>query len=157
MAMELLETVTFTGSSSSVTFSNIPQDARHLYIVCSLRSSNTSSSFDLWPNSKFVDSGEFGYYGTGTSNSGGGFNPRMSLSSDTANCFNNSESWILNYTSSGIKQVNTTVITANAGTAAYQMQGLTRHNTGAVTSVFVRTNGGQNFAANSTISIYKVS
>ena len=128
--MELIEAKTST--SSSVTFSSIPQTYTDLKLVISARDSSTGAN---WSRIKFAfngtssttnwsgkelygtGSGSASTYNYGTSDSAaGGF---ATTADATSNTFGNTEIYIPNYTSANKKSVSTDGVSENNATTAY--------------------------------------
>jgi hypothetical protein len=158
----LLAEQTLNTSVASVTFSNIPQTGyTDLKVVISTRNSSGGAtgiyiSFNgstslftnryLEGNGSSTSSGTLArYLGTETANS------------YTANTFNNLELYIPNYKNSTNKSFSTDAVSENNATLAYATltAGLWS-SVAAITSIGFSITAGQNFAANSTFSLYGI-
>lgn len=161
--MELIQTITLTGSAASIEFTSIPNDGTDLLVLCSLRNAD---GFGLTIGNWFVDLNSSGtgskrsLWGTGGSvqsytASGGEING-INASSSTANTFSNHAIYIPNYAGSANKSISIDNVSENNATSAYQVltAGLWS-NSAAVTSVKIRPEYGT-LVANSTASLYKI-
>jgi hypothetical protein len=167
----LLETIELTQSAASVTFDNLPTSGyTDLKVVCSIRSSRTSSTdgahFTLRFNGNSSSIYSFKHIrGTGTAASSYGETNANSLnlysqassSSDTANTFSSNEIYIPNYLSGTSKSLSVDSVYENNATAAGQhlVAGLWASND-AITSIIITEGTGNNFVQYSTFSLYGV-
>jgi hypothetical protein len=160
----LLEVITLTQSTASVTFDNIPQTGYSgLKVVMSART--TTNSFpDVYTQFNLDTAANYNWrviYGTGAS---AGYNTASNTtsiafgtmvgSSETSNTFTNSELSIPNYTGSTKKTVLVDAVTETNGSTAYSslLSGLWT-GTAAITSIKLSTSATA-FAQNSTFSLY---
>jgi hypothetical protein len=166
--MTLIEAKTST--SSSVTFSSIPQTYTDLKLVISARDSSTGAN---WSRIKFAFNGTSSttnwsgreLYGTG-SGSGSSWNYGTSDSAAggfattadvTTNTFGNTEIYIPNYTSSNYKSISTDSVTENNATSALAgFEASLWSNTAAITSIELTLSTG-NFISGSTFYLYGIS
>jgi hypothetical protein len=163
----LLETVSLTQAASSVTFDNIPQTGyTDLKIVASTRGAqsgvaeantiyfNGDTTNSNYPGKRLLASGSAASSDQTTTIKPGFFN---NLSSSTANTFSNSEVYIPNYTGSTSKSFSVDTATENNATEAYMaLVGGRWTGTAAITSITFTPESANNFAANSTFSLYGV-
>lgn len=165
---ELIESNILTSSASSVTFSSIPQDYKHLQIRATTRTDQASTAVgsELLLNSDTGANYAMHFlYGNGSSVlSGSGTSQTYAYwavtngNNETANVYTAIVTDILDYSSSN---KNTTIRTLN-GTAGssvtriYERSALWM-NTNAVTSITLRGSGGTpNFMAGSRFSLYGI-
>jgi hypothetical protein len=158
----LLETISLTQSASSVTFDNIPQTGyTDLKIVASLRGDGGQN----WGNIT-VNGGSTAISMSHILNNSGSvisqaYSPlrfQCNPSSYTANTFSNAELYIPNYANTSYsKSMSVDGTQENYGTTIGQhiAAGLWASNS-AITTITVTPDGGGNFVANSTFSLYGV-
>lgn len=164
MSMDLIETVTVgAGGASSILFTAIPGDATDLLFKINVRSTTTGTSVE--PCLVTFNSNTTGYShrtvngngSTVTSTSGTSrlaFNaPRAGT---TANTFGNVQVYVPNYAGAVNKVFTSDSVTENNAVEAHQtlIAGLWA-NTAAITSASFAPSAN-NFAADSTISLYKI-
>lgn len=156
----LLGNITLSASTSSVTFSNIPQSGyTDLKIVISARFDTANTAIKTGFNGLTTNLTTRYLYGSGSAASSAAANEIYAYansSSYTANTFGNSEIYIPNYTSSSAKSVSVDAVTENNATSADMLlaAGLW-NNTASITSVTLVPISG-NFVANSTFSLYGI-
>lgn len=163
---ELISSATATGSTSSVTFSSIPQTFSDLVIKVSDRAATDTQSAPVLLSingntsnlsSKrilSVGSGAISQSGTGNSGIGG----VLGNGSDfTANVFGSGEVYILNYTSStAYKSISIDSTNENNGAAGYMaFTAVLWSSNSAITSITLTQEVG-NIANNSTFYLYGV-
>jgi hypothetical protein len=166
--MELIEAKTST--SSSVTFSSIPQTYTDLKLVCSTRQDGNADGNQL---SITFNGSSSGYsrrliFGYGSSYSTAGATSEAfariafaESSTYTSNTFNNFEIYIPNYTSANYKSFSSDAVSEGNTTTIYAQAlyaGLWS-NTAAITSLTISDDGstGTNFASGSTFYLYGIS
>ena len=164
MALQLFKIadVTVATPQASVEFTSIPSGYTDLKVVCSLRSTGTSTDTALtfngsttsFTNRRLYSDGSTVYSDTSITNAIS--NTLMSASTYTANTFGNGEFYVPNYAGSNNKSVSADGVSENNATNALMMMtaGLWS-NTAAITSVKVATTSGS-FAAGSTVTLYGV-
>ena len=180
MKKNLIERLELTGLTSYVTFTSLPQTYDGLYIVASMRSSDTVSTFeggyDPW---LFRYNGsDTGYtnrelYGTGAAvgtttdpnRSGNTWvsgtwarcgNYGVSNANNTSNVFSTGSMLIPNYAGSNYKSTSAEMVKENNTTNAHQhMNALLWSNTAAITSISFALGLGQ-FVAGTSFSIYGI-
>jgi len=159
MGMELIaHSEVGSGGAASIEFTSIPQDGVDLVLKISIRDGGSNQyriqfNGDTGSNYPYVL-----LYGNGSSavNDSGTNGPFdfMTLSTDTANTFSNSELYISNYTSSANKSMSLDSVTENNGTTAYAaIQAAVWENTNAITSIKLNN---VNAVEHSTASLYKI-
>lgn len=162
----LLNRLQLTSSSSSITFSNIPQSGyTDLKLVMSARhdGAQVGNAFYLKFNgsstnqtAKFIEGA-----GSGTPGSGSNNNPYGGVdvgASSTSNTFNNCEIYIPSYASSNYKSYLSDSISENNATTSYVWltSGLWS-STSPITSVSIMPDTvGKNYVAGSTFSLYGI-
>jgi hypothetical protein len=168
MTMQLIETVTVgSGGASSIEFTSIPQDGTDLVLLVSGRvptisiagwsigvrfNGDTGSNYSftrLRGTGSSVDTAAFTFDYLQINTVGGGA---------TANTFNNSQTYIANYTSANTKSISQDAVNENNATASIQdIRAILWNNTAAITSLTVfDTTGSDPIGQHSTISLYKV-
>lgn len=161
---ELIASNSLTTTATSVTFSSIPSTYTDLIIKLSARKDNTNTLFyvrfngdssTLYSETSLIGDGGGGETSSGTSGVAQ-WNPRIALSNESSDTFSNSEMFIPNYTASQDKVGNTTDVTENNGTTAYQEMSaqLYRSNT-AISSIEFSTVSG-NFVSGSSFWLYGI-
>lgn len=158
--MTLVETYTVgVNGIASFTFSNIPQTGKDLMILWSARSETTAPNIDFIPNTTGFAGNERRLDGNGSvTSAGGSFNPRMTLSTDTAATFANGMAYFPNYTNNLKKMAMHDNVTENNATQAFQQIGtMLQDTTAAITAMFIRGNSSQDIAENSVFSLYIIS
>jgi hypothetical protein len=162
--MILLETIALTQSAASVTFDNLPTSGyTDLKVVASARYASGSGfaliDFNNLSTANFSNRVLEGTGASAISFVSGNTNYAGGIvgAGDTANTFSNTEIYIPNYRSSTAKSYSIDAVTENNGTTAYadMVAGLW-NNTAAITAIKLSTHSGQNFAANSTFSLYGI-
>jgi hypothetical protein len=160
----LLDRVTLTVATASVTFSSIPQSGyTDLKIVCSSRTSRTSDtdaikirfngSSSSYTNKVLYGSGSGTASFTGSTDAIG--NAYTASDYLAAGLFGSQEFYVPNYTGSAYKSVSVdSVQEANTTTAEMDMIAGLWSNTAAITSVTIVPNVGGNLSAGSTFSLY---
>ena len=178
--MQVIEHIELSSLTSSVTFSSIPADFTDLYILASMRSSDTASTFeggyDPW---LFRYNGsDTGYtnrelYGTGAAvgtttdpnRSGNTYvtgiwarcgNYGVSNANNTSNVFSTGSFYITNYASSNYKSTSAEMVRENNSTYGNQhMNALLWSNTAAITSISFALGLGQ-FVSGTTFTLYGI-
>jgi len=159
-----------TSTSSSVTFSSIPQTYTDLKLVCSTRQDGNAdgNQLSITFNGSSSNYSRKLIYGNGSNaySSGGSSEAFARIafaesSTYTANTFNNFEIYIPNYTSSNYKSFSSDAVSENNATGVYAQAlyaGLWS-NTAAITSLTISDDGatGTNFASGSTFYLYGIS
>jgi hypothetical protein len=160
----LLERIELNASAASVTFSNIPQTGyTDLKIDYSVRSDtvSTGDNIELTFNGSTSTYSRIRIYGAGSgtpaSDSASTYTTMSFINGNgaTANTFCNGSLYIPNYTSSNSKSFSIDVVQETNATATYMglFAGLWATST-AISSINLKPNGGTNFVANSTFSLY---
>lgn len=164
MALSLLETIEFTNSSTNnVTFTGIPQDGLDLLIIVSARATVESYPLGVRFNGSGSNFNTIRLLALGNSFDGGVLNndfkdTSVVPSTHTANVFSNSSIYISSYASSKNKAFNVDGVTENnaSSPSRFSFQSGRWANADPITSLFCYISGGF-FAANSKISLYKIS
>lgn len=155
-----------SGSTSSITFSSIPQTYNDLMFVTSLKSLSGAIAGEVVYasyNGTDVLTNWTGIYlqGSGSAAGSGSF-PNYSAnvfgqSGGTAQAFNNGMLYIPNYTSSQYKASTTNAVNENDAQLAYAAVAANLwSNTAAITSVTFTIHTGPTFSPNSTIYLYGI-
>jgi hypothetical protein len=163
MTMTLIETKTLSSAAASIEFTAIPQDGTDLYAVASLRDASGTVGWvtcEVRPNGSSSNLNSRALYGFGTTvgslNETTAIYHQATQGGNTANTFSNSSIYISNYTSSVNKAIS--VDTSTEGNTTNTINAITAglwSNSAAITSLtFIIA--GQNLAAGSTISLYKI-
>lgn len=166
MTMILVETKTLTTAAPSIEFTSVPQDAKDLVILASLRSSSAEDGVFVRFNGNASGYSTTTLYGTGSAGASsvnpynvtsGLFLATIPGTSWTANTFNNSRFYIHNYTDLINKSTSLSGVGENNATLNYLDLGAGRwSNTDAINSILVYSNSNSNFVVGSTISLYKI-
>lgn len=161
---ELISKQVLTSNQSSVTFSNIPQTYKDLYLIVSGRTDRplvTDSAIVEFNG--IVNSGSTRYlYGDGTSvvsstESNKIYIAQCTGGNATVNTFGNSEAYIPNYTASANKSISVTGVNETNATAAYIFAFANLWpNTSAINSMLIKPNIGPNFTASSSFYLYGI-
>jgi hypothetical protein len=158
--MQLIETKTLGADAASIEFTSIPQDFTDLVVLISARNSSTSNFFRIEINGSSSNFTERALTSTGSaaSSSTGSAGPfgRMSISTNTANTFGNTQFYLPNYAGATNKSISVDAVSENNATEALMtlLAGLWSQ-TAAITSVLFRT-GANDFVAGSTFSLYGI-
>lgn len=158
-----IQTITLTGTASSIDFVNIPQNYTDLKLLISSRN-NDAGFFGniLLTINDSVSSYTNTFLQANGSSIGGGQVAQMigdmNTSATTSNLFNNIEVYIPNYSGSTYKFFSADSIGENNGSQAYIML---MANTWAVTSAITKIsltnrNGGVSFVANTSVTLYGI-
>lgn len=159
--MKLIQTQTLGSSSSTISFSEIPQTFTDLLVVSSIRASDTGPWASIQFNGSTANFTRRALEGTGSSVSStsrtDGLNAVVQNPSDsTANTFSNSSIYIPNYTGSTAKSVSIDTVSENNGTSVVQaITAFLWNNTAAITSMTITAQVG-NLVSGSTISLYGI-
>ena len=168
MAMTLVSTVTVgSGGAASISWLNIPQTGKDLYLVISGRTTSSNTYNPIVAN--INNDGGLNYsfrqlYGTGSStasNSGGLFGGAITElpgANATSSTFGNLSVYYSNYTGSTAKSYSVDGVTENNATAAFQ--GILAGNytgTSAISSLYLYVYDTTNFAQHTTASLYIIS
>ena len=163
---KLASTTVGAGGTSTITFSNIPQNYTDLKLVLSTRVSGGSNawsdhtySFNGTSTSANVSSRVL--YSTGTSALSTTFTTAyFSIgegNAGTASTFGNSELYIPNYTSSNNKSMLSDGVSENNATSSLtQMQAALWSNTSAITSITITDISSNNYVQYSTATLYGI-
>jgi hypothetical protein len=162
-----IQTYTLSSTTSSVTFSNIPQNYNDLKIVMSARGTNASFlvGLNMFFNSNFT-TGDYNtrrLYGSGSAvvnDSGNVFSVLITAATAASNTFGNTEIYVPNYSVSGVaKFARIDGVTENSTADAYQIISTRSWSgTAAVTSITFQDfyESGQ-FVSGSTFTLYGIS
>ena len=161
--MKLIESKTLATAAAAIEFTSIPQTFTDLFIVCSLRSSDTGSfvNINLGFNSNTASFTARWLYGLGSDGTGsasfqGRYAGEVNTANDTANTFSNSSIYIPNYTGSTNKSFSTdSVRETNASANAMAISAGLWSNTAAITSFQLDASAG-NFVVGSMVSLYGI-
>jgi len=159
----LLQRITLTADTTSVTLSSIPQTGyTDLKLVVSARGTGSSQYIKVAFNGD-TTAGNYGQKqisGNGSSPSSGSFARlifEVNRSSYTASTFANCEAYIPNYTGSQYKSYSADSANETNGTTAYMtMCAGIWNNTAAITSVNFTIDTGDSFVAGSSFSLYGI-
>jgi hypothetical protein len=155
--MKLIETKTLLSAAASIEFTSIPQDGTDLLLLISARNSGTSGSGRIEFNTggTYTRRRLLGLGSTVLSDSPTSVDWQVSVSTDTANTFNNATIYIPNYTSANAKSYSVDSVSENNATAAQHgiLAGLWSE-TSAITTITLYV--GTEFVIGSTISLYKI-
>lgn len=165
--MQPIYTQSASGSSTTITFNNIPQFYTDLMLVMSMRSTAAVTATDIF--SQFNSDNANNYSGTRLYGQGSSVgSDRQSTTnvmrfgdcvgtSATANTFSSIAVYIPNYTSANYKQVIVDASSeSNAATGYYSfLNAMLWRSTAAISSLWVAPLSG-NMAANSTVTLYGI-
>lgn len=160
---QLIEAKTLTTTTTSITFTSIPQTYTDLKIVYSVRSDNTnpSNTIDISFNGNTTGFTNRYLIGTGSSTASGSnfgrYAGSQNSANETASTFSNGDIYIPNYTNTSInKSYSSDGVYENNATGAGQglVAGLWS-NTAAITSIGLVGYAG-NFVTNSTFYLYGI-
>ena len=158
MKKTLIERIEVDTATSSITFSSIPADYTDLYLVCSVRNTSSSLTFDINPNGSTTNKTRINLQGSGSSASsasGTDITPLQNSSSFTSNTFASTSVYIPNYASSNNKSISIDSVTENNATTSYQrLQAALWSDTTAISSLECST--ANNFAQYSSFTLYGV-
>jgi hypothetical protein len=161
--MQLIAHQELTSAAASITFSDIPQTFTDLYLVVSLRSSNTEGNTTLLFNgsssnysSRILEGTGSGTSSSSSTTAGLRFAGRTNESGFTANTFANNAIYIPNYRVAAAKSVSVDSVQETNATAAFQtlVAGLW-NDTAAITSMTIGNFGG-GFAIGSSATLYGI-
>lgn len=156
-----VETIELTSDQSNITFNNIPQNHRDLFLLLSLRS-NRSANFDdfvIAPNSTNGTSVILGGNGSSvfTFTQPSILNGGSAGNNTLANGFGNSEVLITDYASSNKKSVSLNgSLSENSSNLRAYFSGGYFNDTSPITSVFIRPGDGSVFKAGTKIILYGI-
>jgi hypothetical protein len=160
---QLIQTQTLTGSASSVTFSNLPQNFTDLLLKISVRSSQSGAYADYGTINFNGSTSNFSYkdvYGNGSTASTTGGSTSLIMvyqgNAGTANVFGNIDFYIPNYTSSNYKSFSIDSVVENNATTGYTTitAGLWS-STAAITSITLSPASGT-WSTNSSFMLYGI-
>ena len=162
---QIATTTLANSTTSTITFSSIPQDYTHLQLRMIVRSAGASSDYiRVRPNNDSSSVYSYHYLlGTGASTFSGVETvssmrvDKPTLSGDTANIFGTNVSDLLDYANTNKFKTLRTIYGVDVNGAGEV--GLTSSNwrsTTAITSLVITLNTGANFAANSSFQLYGV-
>jgi len=158
MTMTLVSTVTTSGTTYDITFSSIPQTGTDLYLVCSLRSIQSSLDFFKIAPNGVVPSHRYLYGSGSAASSSTNASQLVNVvpgSSYTANTFGNISAYIPNYTSSAQKSISIDAVAENNATATgMAISAALSTTSSAITTLNISMYDA--FAAGSTVSLYTV-
>jgi hypothetical protein len=163
MAMTLVSTTTVgSGTTASITFSNVPQTATDLVILLSARGDSTNLTFSFNGNSSFYQSRRIRGTGAAASQvnrSDTTFGDLVVNTTDTASTFSNVRFYVANYKSTTLRKAwAVDGVTESNTSLAYQLlySGLWSDTIAAITSVTIGA-GGTTFSQYTTASLYLIS
>ena len=154
--MKLIQTITVSGTSTtSITFSSIPQDGTDLVLLVSARDSVNENLFLRVNTDAFIFTARrLVGNGSTVSSSSTGDVPSTQATASTSNTFSNGSYYFSNYTSGTTKTISVDTVSENNGTLAYQMiQAASYPDNDPITSVGF---DGGTILAGSTFSLYKI-
>jgi hypothetical protein len=159
---KLISSNVLSTSTTSISFSSIPQTYTDLVIRTNIRTDNTGSGngFSVYLNGSTTSASRTIIYGDGStaatlrsSTAPGGL---VNGTTETANTFAGTEVYIPNYGGSTYKPVSTLSVMENNANFAYISAGIGLwSNTSAVTSITL-TSGVGNFIATSSFYLYGI-
>lgn len=159
--MKLIETKTLASAAGSIEFTSIPQDATDLLLLVSLRTNRSlqGDGFYLRFNGSSTGYTQKRIIGDGANRSSDtGLGSLMAgAATATANVFGNARIYIPRYTQSVNKAYSNDGVAENNNTTAFM--GLNAglwSNTSNITSIAISPEGGSQFEAGSTISLYTI-
>jgi hypothetical protein len=165
MTMQLIATVTATGTSNEIQFDSIPQDATDLFLVASLRSAWTGGSSEavgLRFNNSYSGTTERSLNGNGSSASSGSAAYRQvgaaPSATTTANTFGNLSVYIPNYTGAVNKSASADSVSENNATEAFQrITAYLQTTTSPITQLNLDSaTSASNWVSGSIVSLYKI-
>ena len=161
----LLETIALTQSATSVTFDNLPTSGyTDLKVVMSVRTdfASANDNIKLSFNGSTASFSAKRLYGSGSAAASDTLTDNTSGivcdgATATASTFSNAELYIPNYRSSNNKSYSSDSVSETNATTTYMylVAGLWS-NSAAITSMTFTPQGGTNFVANSTFSLYGI-
>ena len=148
-----------SGGAATIEFTSIPQTYAGLYLVCSVRNTSSSLTFDINPNGSTTNKTRTNLQGAGsgtpTSATGTDITPLQNSNSFTSNTFASTSVLIPNYASSNNKGISIDTVTENNATTSYQrLQAALWSDTTAISSLECST--ANNFAQYSSFTLYGV-
>jgi len=159
-----IQTIELASAQAAISFDNVPQNFTDLVIKISSRSTGSAAGINLRFNndsSTLYDSRKL--FGSGSLVQGITYNTQPAIylweqtqSTYTANTFSNIEAYVSNYTAGSHKPVSCDGVSENNATASGQniIAGVYR-STNPINSVLL-IDGGFNFAAGTSVSLYGV-
>lgn len=168
IAMQPIYTQTASGSSSLISFNNIPQTFTDLMVVASTRSGGSAIDVNLfvWLNSETsgTNYSNTRLYGNGSATASDRISSVSYATSGNGNAANSTAStyssnnfYFPNYTSSTFKSwLGDAVIENNATSAIQMMTANLWRSTAAITRIQIGDFGGNNFVNASTFSLYGI-
>lgn len=165
--MKIIQTKTLASPAASIEFTSIPQDGTDLMFLLSHRSSGSTEGLQLvlrfngltsgYSRRLVYDEGTSAYGGSGSSEAFARFS-FVQFSDSTSNTFGNASVYIPNYTGSTVKSFSSdSVVEKNAtGGSGRAMYAGRSNGTDAITSITIFEQNSVNFAANTTVSLYKI-
>ena len=160
-----IETVTLSGTASSINFTNIPQTYTDLLIKASLRSTRSDVVAGMLLNVNGSSSGfatDKMVYGTGSSEgstfSGSNYIAYINADTATASTFGNLDIYIRNYTTSdSYKSISVDALTENNATAAYSTLWSPAWNSSSpITSIGIQSANSANLMQYSSATLYGI-
>lgn len=167
MALQLFKIAdtTVATAQSSITFSSIPATYTDLILVTSLRSDNTNSDLALKVNSVATGYSWRQVYGNGSTAASDTLSSQTTLnragrvngSGTTTNTFCSNQIYIPNYAGSTAKSFSIEgLYEDNASANRMTLIAGLSSDTAAISSITLTIDGGGNFVANSTATLYGV-
>lgn len=162
MTMTLIQTSTLGSAAANITLSSIPQTYTDLYLVYSLRSSDSAAYQKMTFNGssanftqRELNAGGSTYPPGSTIRSDGWIRESVNPSTATSNTFASAAIYIPNYTGSTNKSFSVDAIWENNAGLAGELLGAGHwSNTAAITSIVLGANA--NFDTGSTATLYGI-
>lgn len=159
-----IQTYTLSSTSTSLVFTNIPQNYNDLLIKLSSRTTTPTSvgeSIFISFNSSTSNFSNRTVYGSGSSVGAFTSEPRFvgtnNSGGSTANTFSTTEIYIPNYTLSNHKNYSLDSVVENNATEGYDYFGAgVWADTSAITTITLTTNSANAFAINTTATLYGI-
>lgn len=159
--MKLIESITLSTTTASITFNSIPQTFTDLVVFSSARHSTATSSQELRFNGVTTGYTRRQFFSTGAGNASTSTFSRDGVSADSgmaANMFGNSDLYIPNYTLAINKTYQFQGVASTSPTGAFTVFGSGEWaNTAAITSILIKPqDGATSFVAGSNFYLYGI-